>query len=141
MQTPLWLVADCAIDNPQAVRKLARRIKERLRDEIQPMLQRPSNETSIEVQRMIELIDHYRHTPEEIARQLEELDIFLSERSEDVYRCTCEDGDTPRGSMDYEVNAYEHHPDCPSGSEYHYHVLLAGLVAHFRKEVTHAHPR
>lgn len=41
-------IEDCAIDNPQAVRKLARRIKERLREEIQPMLQRPSNETSIE---------------------------------------------------------------------------------------------
>lgn len=41
-------IEDCAIDNPQAVRKLARRIKERLRDEIEPMLQRPSNETAIE---------------------------------------------------------------------------------------------
>lgn len=41
-------IEDFAIDNPQAVRKLARRIKERLRDEIEPMLQRPSNETSIE---------------------------------------------------------------------------------------------
>lgn len=41
-------IEDYAIDNPQAVRKLARRIKERLRDEIEPMLRRPSNETSIE---------------------------------------------------------------------------------------------
>lgn len=41
-------IEDYAVDNPQAVRKLARRIKERLRDEIEPMLRRPSNETSIE---------------------------------------------------------------------------------------------
>lgn len=41
-------IEDYAVDNPQAVRKLARRIKERLRDQIEPMLQRPSNETSIE---------------------------------------------------------------------------------------------
>lgn len=41
-------IEDYAIDNPAAVRKLARRCKERLRDELEPMLQRPTNETAIE---------------------------------------------------------------------------------------------
>lgn len=82
----------------------------------------------------IELIDYHRMTPDQIAKALDSLDEMLGEYAAEVYRCTCEDGDTPRGSMDYEVNAYEHHRDCPSGSEYHYHVVLAGLAAYFRAQ-------
>jgi len=42
-------IDDVAIDNPAAVRKLVRRIKERLRDDIEPRLYRANTNTSIEV--------------------------------------------------------------------------------------------
>lgn len=41
-------IDDVAIDNPAAVRKLARRIRERLREEIEPRLIRANTETSLE---------------------------------------------------------------------------------------------
>lgn len=80
------------------------------------------------------LIDHYTQTPAEIAKNLEGLIELIGEREEEIYRCTCEDGDTPRGSWEWDTNAYNHHRDCPSGSAYHYEVLLRGLVRHFREE-------
>jgi hypothetical protein len=42
-------IDDVAIDNPAAVRKLVRRIKERLREEIEPRLYRANADTSLEV--------------------------------------------------------------------------------------------
>lgn len=82
----------------------------------------------------IALIDHYTMTPAELAKQLAKLDEFLIDRSTELYRCTCEDDDEhPRGYMEYDTNAYIHHDDCPSGMEYHWHVLLAGLAEYFGK--------
>ena len=81
----------------------------------------------------INLIDHYAATYAKLVEDLEALDVFLSENEENIFRCTCEDGDIPRGSWEYDTNAYNHADNCPSGSGYHYHVLLAGLARYFKE--------
>lgn len=83
----------------------------------------------------IALVDHYVRTPAEIVKDLDGLLDLLGENESHVFRCTCEEGDTPRGSWEYDTNAYNHHRDCPSGSAYHYEVLLRGLARYFREDV------
>jgi hypothetical protein len=85
--------------------------------------------------KQIKLIDHYMESAEDCAKVLEGLDNYLGEYEERIFPCTCEDGDEPKGSMDYEVNAYTHHRDCPQGTYYHYHVFLAGIARYLREEV------
>lgn len=84
----------------------------------------------------INLIDHYAHTPAEIATNLDGLLELLGENEDHVFRCTCEEFDPPRGMYHYDDNSYSHHRDCPGGSFYHYQVLLAGLARYFREDVT-----
>lgn len=84
----------------------------------------------------INLIDYYAEEPAKLAKDLEALVYLLGEREAEVFRCTCEDDpDRPRGTMEYDTNAYIHADDCPSGSFYHYQVLLLGLARHFREDV------
>lgn len=83
---------------------------------------------------MIALIDFYKQSPAELASNLDGLLELLSENEDHVFRCTCEEGDVPRGSWEWDTNAYNHHRDCPSGSFYHYEVLLRGLARYFREE-------
>lgn len=86
----------------------------------------------------IALIDHYTEEPAKLAKDLEALAVLLGERESEVFRCTCEDDpDHPRGVMEYDTNAYIHADDCPSGSAYHYHVLLLGLARYFRDDCSH----
>lgn len=79
----------------------------------------------------IQLIDGYSDEPAKLAKDLEALASLLGEREAEVYRCTCEDDEHPRGYMEYDTNAYIHHDDCPSGMVYHHRVLLLGLARHF----------
>lgn len=84
----------------------------------------------------IALIDGYTNDLANMIASLENLDYLLSERSEEVYRCTCnDDEENPKGVYEYDTNAFTHSNDCPSGWEYHYHVLLIGLAEYFKKEV------
>lgn len=80
---------------------------------------------------LIPLIDHYKVTPLELTKQLRRLDTFLADNAEKVYACTCEDYEPPRGSYEYDTDAYNHHEDCPCDSEYHWHVYLEGLAQYF----------
>jgi hypothetical protein len=82
----------------------------------------------------ITLVDHYAHAPKEIAQHLDDLFALLGENEDHVFRCTCEEGDVPRGSMEWDTNAYNHHRDCPSGWFYHYQVLLLGLARYFKED-------
>ena len=84
----------------------------------------------------IELIDNYADEPAKIAKDLEALAYLLGEREEEVYRCTCEDDpEHPRGSWEYDTNAYNHGRECPSGLAYHHQVLLLGLARYFDARV------
>lgn len=83
----------------------------------------------------IKLIDNYVESAPDCATVLEGLDCYLAEYEERIFPCTCEDGDVPTGSWEYDTNAYNHHPDCPQGMYYHYHVFLAGIARYLREEV------
>lgn len=85
----------------------------------------------------IDLIDHYKESAEDCAKVLDGLDCYLGEYEERIFPCTCEDGDVPRGSYESDTGAYNHHPDCPQGTYYHYHVFLAGIARFLREEVQH----
>ena len=84
----------------------------------------------------IALVDNYTQTPEKTATDLDDLLALLGENESHIFRCTCDEHDPPRGSMDYDVNAFEHHRDCPSGSFYHYEVLLRGLARFLREDLS-----
>lgn len=85
--------------------------------------------------RQIKLIDHYVESAEDCAKVLEGLNCYLGEYEERIFPCTCEDGDVPRGSYEYDTGAYNHHPDCPQGTYYHYRVFLEGIARFLREEV------
>lgn len=54
LNTDIDRIEDLAIDNPQAVRQLARRLRARVRDEVRPLLVRADDKQSLE-QRVDEL--------------------------------------------------------------------------------------
>lgn len=83
----------------------------------------------------IGLIDHYVESASDCATVLEGLDTYLSEYEERIFPCTCEDGDVPTGLYEYDTGAYNHSPNCPQGTYYHYHVFLAGIARYLREEV------